>query len=241
MNELEQRLLDLGSALGVPGTPDLMAAVDERLTPRSRAGRRLPRLRPRRPLAIAVVVGALLVGTAAAVPPVRHAIERVFGLNGAVVVRVPRLPPVRHATGQHLNLGRRISVSDAAHAASFRALVPPRGVVAAYISAEPAGGRVTLVIGRSLLIEFRGRPTPVIYKVIGPSTRVRRVRVNGGAGLYIYRAPHVVLFADDHGNIQTDAVRLQGSVLLWAQGRLILRIEHAGSLAHAIALARSLR
>jgi hypothetical protein len=241
MNELELRLLDLGSALEVPATPDLMAAVNERLEPRPSAGRRLPRLRPRRPLAVAIVVGGLLVGTAAAVPPVRHAIERVFGLNGAVVERVRRLPPVPKGAGQHLHLGRRIPIADASQAASFRALLPPRGVTAAYLAAEPPGGRITLVIGRSLLTEFRGQPSPYIYKVIGPSARVRRLRVNGGAGLYIYRAPHEVMFQNEHGNVQTDAVRLQGSVLLWQQGRLILRIEHAGSLAHALALARSLK
>jgi hypothetical protein len=240
MNELERQLLDLGPALDVPATPDLMAAVRGRLGPPAHPRRRVTWLRPRRPLAVAVAVCALLAGTAAAVPPLRHAIERVFGLNGAVVERVPRLPPVPKRAGRKLDLGRRIPVADAAHAASFRALLPPQGVDAAYLSSKPPGGRITLVIGRSLLIEFRGQPSPFIFKLIGPNARVRRVRVNGGPGLYLYRAPHEVLFSNERHIVQTDTVRLEGSVLLWQQGGLILRIERAGSLADALALARSL-
>ena len=59
MNELEQQLIDLGSALEVPQTPDLMAAVRERLT--ARPVRRRPRLRlgPRRR---SVALGIALAG-----------------------------------------------------------------------------------------------------------------------------------------------------------------------------------
>ena len=241
MNELEQQLLDLGTALEVPAPPDLLAAVRERLVPRAERRRWPPRLRPRRPFAVAIAVSALLAGTAAAVPPVRDAIERVFGLDGAVVERVPHLPPAPKGIGERLHLGRRIPVAEAAHAASFRALVPPSGVSAAYVSAEPPGGRITLVIGPSLVIEFPGQSTPFIFKLIGPRARIQHVRVNGGAGLYLYHSPHDVLFANEDGNVQSDAVRLVGSVLLWQQGPLILRIERAGPLAHALALARSLR
>jgi hypothetical protein len=241
MNKLEQELIALGNALDVPAAPDLLTAIRGRLSPRPR---RLPGLRPalsRRQLALAITVAALLAGTAAAVPPVRHAIERVFGLNGATVERVPRLPPLPKNARRNLDLGRRIAVADAAHAASFRALLPPRGADAAYVSGEPPGGRITLLIGRSLLMEFRGQSNPFIEKLIGPGTRVRRVRVEGGSGIYLDRAPHEVFFINARGEGQGDVVRLEGSVLLWQHGPLILRIERAGSLAHALALARSLR
>jgi hypothetical protein len=240
MIDLEQQLVDLGHALDVPAAPDLMAAVGPRLHPRKRRRGRLPRLGPRPALALAGVLAVLVAASAAAIPPLRHAVERVFGLDGAVVVRVQRLPPLPIKTSA-LNLGRRIPVSDAAHAASFRALMPPRGVEGAYVSAEPPGGRITLVIGRSLLMEFRGQSEPFIEKMIGPGTRVRRVRIDGGAGIYLDRAPHEVFFTDADGSGQTDTVRLEGSVLLWQHGPLILRIERATSLAHALALARSLR
>jgi hypothetical protein len=240
MNNLERQLVDLGAALDVPATPDLLSAVHGQLAPRAGGGRTL-RLRPRRPLAVGLALGVLLAGTAAAVPPLRHAIERVFGLHGAVVERVPRLPPLpRHAV-RKLDLGRPIPVADAAHAASFRALLPPHGVQAAYLASTPPGGRITLVVGRQVVMEFRGQSSPFIMKMIGPGTRVRRVRVGGGAGLYLDRAPHEVFFLNANGQGQADVVRLEGSILLWQHGPLILRIERAGSLASALALARSLR
>jgi hypothetical protein len=184
---------------------------------------------------------ALAAGTAAAVPPIRHAIERVFGLNGAVVKRVPHLPPAPKRPDGTLHLGHRVPVADARHAVSFRALLPRTGVEAAYVSAEPPGGRITLVVGRSLVMEFHGQSEPFVEKLIVPGTRVRRVRVNGGRGVFLDRAPHEVVFQNTQGTVQTDVVRLSGSVLLWQQGAVILRIERAGSLAQALALARSLR
>lgn len=241
MSKLEGQLFDLGQALEIPATPDLMVAVHERLIPQGGRRHRLAGLRPRRPLAIAVTLVALAAGTAAAVPPIRHAVEQVFGLNGAVVKRVPRLPPVPKGSSHPLNLGRRIAVADARHAASFRALLPPTGIDAAYLAKQPPGGRITLVVGRSLVMEFRGQSEPFIEKIIGSATRLRRVRVNGGRGVFLDRAPHEVLFMNGRGAVQPDVIRLEGSVLLWQQGPLILRIERAGSLAQALSLARSLR
>src|SRR5262249_47163258 len=157
-------------------------------------------------------------GTAAAVPPVRHAVEQLLELRGAAVERVPRLPPLPASAGGTLNLGRRIAVAQARNAASFRALLPPRGADAAYVSRDLAGGRITLVVGRSLLMEFRGQSSPFILKLVGPGTRARRVYVAGGPGIYLDRAPHEVFFLDAQGNGQSDTVRLAGHVLLWQHG-----------------------
>jgi hypothetical protein len=241
MNALEQQLLDLAADLAVPATPELMPGVRGQLAPRT-TRRRWWRRRPgRRPLAIAIAILAVLAGTAAAIPSVRHAVERVFGLDGVVVKRVPHLPPLPNGPGAHLDLGHRIPVSAAAHAASFRALLPPTGVDAAYVSDRPVGGRISLFIGASLVMEFRGQSQPFIQKLIGPGTRLRRLRVNGGAGVYLDRAPHAVIFQNERGGVQIDSIRREGSVLLWQQGPLILRIEGAGSLSRALALARTLR
>jgi hypothetical protein len=92
-----------------------------------------------------------------------------------------------------------------------------------------------------LIIEFRGTTTPYIFKVIGPGTRLTRVRVGGNPGLYLSGAPHQVLFQALNGNIQTDEVRLAGNVLMWQQGPVTIRIEGARRLAQAVAVARSLR
>ena len=241
MSTIEQQLTELGAALDVPATPDLMSGVSARLAPRREPRRRRWPLARRRLLVTAVAVAVLLAGTAAAVPTFRHAVERVFGLDGAVVQRVPRLPPLPKRHGGALDLGRRIPVADASHAASFRALLPPRGVDAAYVAAQPPGGRITLVIGRSLVLEFRGQSDTFIEKLIGAGTRARRVRVDGGAGVYLSGAPHEVLFMNARGVVQTDTVRIEGNVLLWQQGRLVLRIEGVGSLRAALALAKQLR
>lgn len=243
MNELEQQLIDLGSALEIPEAPDLMAAVRDRLPSRS-ARRRLcwPGFGVhRRTVVLGIALAVLLVGTAAAIPPVRHAIERVFGINGAVVERVPQLPPLPKTAGASLHLGRPIPVADARHAASFRALLPASGVSAAYVSNDVAGGRISLIAGRRLVIEFRGTSRPYILKMIAVGTRVIRARVGGDPAAYLEGAPHEVFFLDAQGKPRTDDVRLAGNVLLWQHGPLTLRIEGARSLRDALTVARSLR
>ena len=242
MNELEQQLIDLGSALEIPEAPDLVAAVRDRLP--SRPARRLhrPTLRlRRRSVVLGIALAVLLAGTAAAIPPVRHAIERVFGINGAVVERVPKLPALPNTVGATLHLGRRIPVSDARHAASFTALLPPNGVSAAYVASDVAGGRVSLTAGRLLVTEFRGTSRPFILKLIAVGTHAIRTRVGREPAVYLEGAPHELFFLDSHGNPRTDEVRLAGNVLLWQRGPLSLRIEGARSLSDALALANSLR
>jgi hypothetical protein len=240
VNELEQQLADLGSALEIPDAPDLVAAVRDRLPSRParrRVRRPAPRVR-RRTVVLGIALAVLLAGTAAAIPPVRHAIERVFGINGAVVERVPALPAT---SGTTLHLGRRIPVSDARHAASFTALLLPSGISAAYVANDVAGGRISLTSGRLLVIEFRGTSQPFILKMIAVGTRVVRTRVGGQPAAYLEGAPHDVVFLDANGQPSTDKVRLAGNVLLWQRGPLTLRIEGARSLSDALALARSLR
>ena len=241
MNELEQQLIDLGSALEIPEAPDLVAAVRERLPSRPARRNHRPTLRVRRRSAVlGITLAVLLAGTAAAIPPVRHAIERVFGINGAVVERVPKLPTLPKSAGATPHLGRRIPVSDARHAASFMALLPPSGVTAAYVANDVAGGRISLTAGGLLVIEFRGTSRPFILKMIAVGTRVIRTRVGGEPAAYLEGAPHELFFLDAHGKPRTDDVRLAGNVLLWQRGSLTLRIEGARSLSDALALARSL-
>jgi hypothetical protein len=233
--ELEQRLAALGAALEVPPSPDLVPAVLARLPARPR------RARPgRRTLAVAFVALLLLAGAAMAAPPTRHAILRVLGLRGVRIERVPHLPPLPAGPGARLGLGRHIPLARARHAAGFTALLPP-GSPAAYLGHDVPGGRISLLTGPVLIIEFRGTAAPFVFKLIGPGTRVRLVRVNGGPGVYLSGAPHEVLFQAQTGQIQTDRVRLAGSVLIWQQGPLAVRIEGTHTLGQALALARSLR
>jgi hypothetical protein len=235
--ELGQRLTALGAALEFPPTPDVAPAVLARLPTRPR--RRLP---ARRTVAIVLAGTLLLAGAAMAAPPSRHAILQVLGLRGVKIERAPRLPPVPAGTrtALKLGLGRAIPLASARHAASFTALLPP-GSPTAYLNHDVPGARISLLSGRVLIIEFRGTATPFIFKVIGPGTSFKQVRVNGGPAVYLSGAPHEVLFQTATGQVQTDRVRLAGNVLVWQQGPLTIRIEGTRTLAQALALARSLR
>ena len=111
------------------------------------------------------------------------------------------------------------------------------------VEPERLGQRVAREVQQLSLIhifELRATVTPFFVKFIGPGTRMRRVRVNGGPGAYLSGAPHDVLFQAS-GTVQTDRVRIAGNVLIWQQGPLTLRIEGARTLVAALALARSLR
>jgi hypothetical protein len=233
--DLEQRLVALGASLELPPAPDLVPAVLARLPARRR--RRRP---ARRTLAVALAAMLLLAGGAMAVPPTRDAILRILGLRGVRIERVRRLPPLPASTRLGLGLGKRIPLSRAHHAAGFTALLPS-GSPVAYLGHDVPGGRISLLIGRVLIIEFRGTTTPFIFKVLGPGTTVKRVGINGSPGVYMSGAPHEVLFQTQTGEVRTDRVRLSGNVLLWQQGPLTIRIEGTRTLTQARALARSLR
>jgi hypothetical protein len=236
MGDLDQRLAALGAALEVPPAPHLVPAVLARLPARRR--RRRP---ARRTLAVAFAVVLVLAGAAIAAPPTRNAILRVLGLRGVRIERVPHLPPPPPASPRaRLGLGRRIRLARARHAATFTALRPP-GSPAAYLGHDVPGGRISFVTGPVLITEFRGTATPYVLKLVGPGTRVKLLRVNGGPGVYLSGAPHEVAFLAQTGQFQTDRVRLAGNVLIWQQGPLTVRIEGTHTLAQALALARSLR
>jgi hypothetical protein len=236
--ELEQRLLALGTALDVPPAPDTVPAVLAGLPARRRRHRRPARW----VLAVALAAMLLLVGAAMAVPPSRDAILRAIGLRSVSIERVPRLPPLPAGarTGVTLGLGRPISLARARDAAGFASLLPPRASYA-YLGHDVPGGRVSILIGRILVTEFRGTAQPFIFKVIDPNTTVKVTRVNGAQGVYLSGAPHQVLFGAANGQIRGDRVRLAGNVLIWQQGPLVVRIEGTRTLAQALAIARSLR
>jgi hypothetical protein len=237
MTELEQRLSALGAALEMPPAPDLVPAVLAQLPARRRRGRRPAR----RTLAVVLAATLLVAGGAMAAPPTRHFILRILGLRGVQIERVPRLPtPPSGVTGARLDLGRRIPLAGVRRAVRFAVLVPP-GSPTVYLKRDVPGGRVSFVVGPVLIIEFRGTATPFVFKVIGPRTKVTRVRIDGGPGVYLSGAPHEVLFEHGTGLIETDRVRLAGNVLLFDHGGLTVRIEGTHTLHQALGVARSLR
>jgi hypothetical protein len=251
MSELEQRLVALGMALDVPPAPDTVPAVLAGLPARRRRrrawsarpqGAAVRRRRPTRVLALALAALLLLAGAAMAVPASRDAILRAIGLRGVSIERVPRLPPIPSGerTGLSLGLGRPVSVARARHGAGFTALIPP-GASGAYLGHDVPGGRISILVGRVLITEFRGTTEPYIRKVIDPGTTFRVQPVNGVSGVYLSGAPHQVLFGDANRQVRGDRVRLAGNVLIWEQGGVIVRIEGTHTLGQALTIARSLR
>jgi hypothetical protein len=237
---LEQQLAELGAWLEVPPAPD-PAAIVAALPDRDPSARRRSPRQARRVLVPAIVITLVLgAGAAFAVPASRHAILRVLGLQGERIERAPTPTPFPPAAARRLHLGRRIPLAHARRAAGFTALITPRAS-AAYLAHDLPGGRITLVAGRVLVVEFRGDVGELMLKVVGPSTHHRLVRVNGGQGAYLYGAPHELIYLAPDGSLRSDTVRLAGNVLVWQQGRLTIRIEGTKTLAQALALARTLR
>jgi len=232
---LEQRLAQLATALDAPPPPDvarIVAVLPER------SARRRRRRPAARALALAFAVVLAAAATALAVPSSRHAVLRVLGLEGERIVQTPSPTPIPPRTARRL--GRRIALGRVRHAASFTALTTPRAS-AAYLAHDLPGGRVTLVAGHTLIIEFRGDTGAVLGKLVGVATYHRRVRVDGAQGVYLYGAPHELFYLAPGGSFRQDTVRLAGNVLVWQQGALTVRIEGTRTLAQALALARTLR
>jgi hypothetical protein len=241
--DLEQRLLALGAALEVPAAPDLVAGLPARLgerPPSRHTGRPAGRGRT---LALAFAGLLALAGAAMAVPSSRHAVLRVLGLRGVRIERVQRLPPAgrppRRSGKSSPGLGTRIPFASARRAAGFTALLPAHPVPA-YLAHDVPGGRISLVIGRVFVTEFRGTGVPFAQKILGPNTRLTHVRVAHGPGAFLSGAPHEVLFATSTGSLESARVRLAGDVLIWQRGPVTLRMEGVHSLRQALALASSL-
>ena len=65
--------------------------------------------------------------------------------------------------------------------------------------------------------------------------------MNGGRGVWLEGAPHLLVVPDARGQFRQDRVRLAGNVLLWEQNGLLLRLEGAFSRDEALAIAASVR
>jgi hypothetical protein len=196
----------------LPAAPDLSATVLAALDDRPR--------RCRRPGRASVAALAAIVGIAAML--VLPALRRRSEIHSVASASAAPLTPL--AGAERFPLGRRIPLYRARHAAGFTALMPPTPG-GAYLGRDVPGGRVSVIAGRMLITEFRGAVFPYILTLIGPGTHAKLTWVNGRPGVY------------------GSSVHAQqpGDVLTWLQGPLTVRIEGAGTLEQALALARTLR
>jgi hypothetical protein len=203
MTDLVRELELLAAEVEWPATPRLRTRAAEQ---RKRA--------PRRRLALAIALVALLLATAAL------AATGVIHFGSATIHRVERLPPVDPAPG--LALGNPISMHEA------RALVPLtlpprlRKPDAAY---QQEDGVSLLYLGphgpRAVLRVFRY--TGLVDKLVHQTTEIRRVRVQGAPGLFI-AGVHVVDF------LYGSDPRLSEPTLLWTRNGLTYRLESRDAL-----------
>jgi hypothetical protein len=236
VSAVEQELR--GLAVSWPETPDLEAAVAERLRaapPR----RRRPWLRP---LAIALAVLVIAAGAVLTFSPgARSALLELFHIKGATVVRVDELPPA--AGGEELDLGLEVSREEAQRAVGFHLRLPaddrPDRV---FLDPQIGRGAVSAVwcCPRVILTQFRGETTPYVGKMAGPGTTIEYLLVGNRPGVWVAGRAHSVIFRDENGMVH-DRPRLARNVLLWEDGRVTLRLEGDFTKARALAIARSLR
>jgi hypothetical protein len=176
----------------------------------------------------------LVVGLAAtmAVPDARTAVLRFLGLKGVTVIRVDELPPA--STTPHV-FGESVTLAAAQRIVGFRPLLPedldaPDDVRINRFSPY----FIVLLYGepdvRLRLTETSGG---VIKKYAQFDQRVERVEVDGQPGIWV-EGEHVVseLFG---------LPRLAGSVLLWEQAGLTLRLEGRLTKNQALDIARGVR
>ena len=230
MNDLEQRLQELGVEIAYPATPRFELALDRRPA-------RRPWLRP-------LVVGfAVLLAVAAGVlalsPGARSAFLEIFHIRGATVERVESLPDVR---AQRIDFGERVSREEAERRVGFELLdlgddpdaifVRPDGL-ASVVYGDPAHPRLVLSQARGAIYDG------FIKKTADLGTIVDEVTVSGEPGLFVDGPQHFVMFLDENGEISDEETYLAGTVLLWNRGPLLLRLEGDMTLGEAIALANS--
>lgn len=261
MTELERALVRLGGDLAFPETPDVAAAVGDRLAQAAPVRRRAP---SRRALVVAFVALAVAVGAAMAVPSARTAILEFFGLRGATVTRVDTLPTVETRTETagpeltELELGDPVPVLDGEVQVEWPYLVVPAALgppdAAYYSTSSLPDGKLSLVyepgagVPRSrytgvgiLVTEFRGAVAPgYVDKLVESGTVIERLRIRGHRAIWLEGDEHFVAFVTPGGNFGEEVARLAGNTLLVQRGQLLVRIEGELTRERAVEIARSL-
>lgn len=227
MTDLGRELRALRAAIEWPEAPDVASAVTRRVAER--------RLRPRRSrLAIALVVVVLATLLAVlAVPPARTTILDWLGIGGARIVRVDELPSLAPEPGLEI-LGAPVSVEEAAARAGFPFARPPRDEPAPDEIRVAPGIRVSYVWRdgdrvRFLITQFPGSVDDrgLLKKLVGTSTRMEQLEVDGHPAVWLEGGPHVVYFVAPDGSVRDDQGWLAGNTLLVDRDGVTVRVEGA--------------
>jgi hypothetical protein len=207
--------------LAFPPEPDFEAQVLARLE------------RPPRRWLIPALAAVAATAALLAVPQTRAAILDFFRIGDVSIERVDTQPraPEREAA-----LGREVSPDVAQRAVDFPLLVP--SAFTAYLDRPMVNVRWK----RYVLSQWRGEQLPFAQKQVGPGSQTVGVDVRGAPGIWITGARHQIIYRNPTtGEIVEKSRRLVGNVLIWEAAGITYRLEGAGTLADARAVARDLR
>jgi hypothetical protein len=250
--DLEGALVDLAEHLDHPAGDQLEADVRRRIATPTRVG---DRRRNRARVLLAVAAVFLLIAVAVvAIPPSREAIADWLGI-GAVDIRRSEQPPAGNTAGSPVpgqpgsprNRDALAHLAAARRKVQFTIATPDDGSVGALsdveVDSRPAGDLVALTYERFTLVEVASMPNepPQLKKMIGPTTHLEYVTVQGRQGAWIVGGTHGIAYVDPSGDLQLDTVRRSGPVLLWERGGVTYRLEGIATLPEARTIAESLR
>lgn len=254
---LERDLLDLGSSIAWPPTPDLVPGIRARLhaPPTAQRGWRTRSIAFRRPFAIAAVILLALVAGVLLASGLRHTVADILGVRGIRIVIervhptvpptvVPGSPPV--PVGQRLLLGDRLDLKAAQRLAGFRIHAPAPDQLGqpdeVYARSMPGGTvMISLVylpdtrlpetaetgVGL-LLMEFTATSdTGYLVKSLAGDGKLSAITVNGREGWWVEGTSHLIMLTDPTGGCCPGSRRASGNILLWEQGGITFRMESA--------------
>jgi hypothetical protein len=259
VTELELQLIALRDEVAWPATPDLAAAVQERVArePRGAERPRWPRARgaggrerrswlqrPLVPALAALLVVLVAFGVLfAASSGVRATVRDWLGIGSVRITRVERLPDLSPA--RQLLLGRRATVAQAnAYLGSPIATVRALGAPDAIYLGDTQPPRVSLVYGArpglppgtagvgALLDQIQGDATVFVEKFVAGGVPITPVRINGERGYFI-GGRHAVNLPDEL------RPRVAGNTVVWLHDAVTYRLETKLGRAAAVRLAQS--
>ena len=229
---LEQDLVLLSRALRYPTTPDLTAAVSERLRERKFApsGWRVA--------AAALAALAALVAGVAIVAPAREAVADLF--DRINIFEVDQVPPGLTYEIQ----GREVSLEVARDALGFQPALPAGAHPSKVLLQE--FGEVKAV---ALFFDPVNGPGYVLFETNGrvgkgvPTGGEEAALVEGlGAEAYWLTGLHLVQYLNVYGDVVYESRRITDqNTLIWARGGFVFRIEGPLQKEVAVAIAESLR
>jgi hypothetical protein len=261
--DLEAALLDLGTAVEMPSTPDLASLAGARL--RAAA---TPSVLPtwtvrsvRRSLLLAAALALLLAGAALGVRFGLDLLRIDFGpapsSSASSAPSVPASPPA--GLGIALALGSRSSLEAVLAAADFPLLTPAtlgppdavflggetlRGQIAFVYAARPGIPASTLLGGAGLLMTQNrgdvdvGLANKLVDSGLG---HVAAVKVGSDDGYWFDGQPHVFWYLAEDGTVVEDSRRRVGNTLVWQHDDVLYRIEGDIGRDAALEIAASLR